>query len=212
MWHKHSFIWMLIILLLLIAIPIISTPAALWDNAKRELALIESAFGNREAVQAAERATRIYDTLFIQTGLVDRTRAFHVSDDEREMTEMMVGGIASAVVGRTNNYIETVSALAYVIILRLNIFIGWLPYILPFMLGAACEGYARRKIKFATFGQYGAMIYSGAQHTAIFIMVLPILYFLAPFPFTPLFVPFWALAASVPIVVLIANASQLLPR
>ncbi len=212
MLFKHIFLWVAICFALMLAIPIVSSPQTMWENARTELGLIESAFGTGDTVALARTATETYNAIFIDTGLIQKTRAAYVSREEQELGAAVVGGASRAVTGLTNNYLDTFAALTYVMILRVMIFMSWLPFILPFLLAAVGEGVTRRKIKYATFGQYGAALYAGAMHMSVLILILPVLYLMAPLPLTPFFIPFWALIAAIPVVASIANASQILPR
>jgi hypothetical protein len=212
MLFKHIFLWVAICFALMLAIPIVSSPQTMWENARTELGLIESAFGTGDTVALARTATETYNAIFIETGLIKKTRAAYVSREEQELGAAVVGGASRAVTGLTNNYLDTFAALTYVMILRVMIFMSWLPFILPFLLAAVGEGVTRRKIKYATFGQYGAALYAGAMHMSVLILILPVLYLMAPLPLTPFFIPFWALIAAIPVVASIANASQILPR
>lgn len=212
MLFKHIFLWVAICFALMLAIPIVSSPQTMWENARTELGLIESAFGTGDTVALARTATQTYNAIFIETGLIQKTRAAYVSREEQELGAAVVGGASRAVTGLTNNYLDTFAALTYVMILRVMIFMSWLPFILPFLLAAVGEGVTRRKIKYATFGQYGAALYAGAMHMSVLILILPVLYLMAPLPLTPFFIPFWALIAAIPVVASIANASQILPR
>lgn len=212
MLFKHVFLWVAICFALMLAIPIVSSPQAMWENARTELGMIETAFGTGDTVALAKSATQTYNSIFIDTGLIQKTRGAYVSREEQELGEAMVGGASRAVTGLTNNYLDTFAALTYVMILRVMIFMSWLPFILPFILAAVGEGVTRRKIKYATFGQYGAALYAGAMHMSVLILILPVLYLMAPLPLTPFFIPFWALIAAIPVIASIANASQILPR
>ncbi len=212
MLFKHVFLWVAICFALMLAIPIVSSPQVMWENARTELGMIETAFGTDDTVALAKSATQTYNAIFIDTGLIQKTRGAYVSREEQELGEAMVGGASRAVTGLTNNYLDTFAALTYVMILRVMIFMSWLPFILPFILAAIGEGVTRRKIKYATFGQYGAALYAGAMHMSVLILILPVLYLMAPLPLTPFFIPFWALIAAIPVIASIANASQILPR
>lgn len=212
MFFKHVLIWIAICFGLMVAMPIISSPTNMQSNARTELGMIAAAFGTQDTMDIAASATRIYETLFVSTGLIASTRRARVSQDEREMGEAVMGSASRVITGASNNYIDTFAALTYVIVLRILIFLSWLPFILPFLLGAVGEGVSRRKIKYATFGQYGAAVYAGAMHMSVLVMVLPVLYLMAPFPVTPYFIPFWALIAALPIVMSVSNASQILPK
>ncbi len=212
MFFKHLFLWVAICFAIMLAVPIIATPSDMWQNARVELQMINGAFGSHDTAQISSGATSVYNAIFVSTGLIETTQRARVSQDERELGEAVIGSPSRILTGLSNNYIDTFGALTYVVVLRLLIMLSWLPFILPFLAGAVGEGISRRRIKYATFGQYGAALYAGAAHLSVLVIVLPVLYFMAPFPVTPYFVPFWALVAALPIVVSVANASQILPK
>lgn len=140
MLFKHIFLWVAICFALMLAIPIVSSPQTMWENARTELGLIESAFGTGDTVALARTATETYNAIFIETGLIKKTRAAYVSREEQELGAAVVGGASRAVTGLTNNYLDTFAALTYVMILRVMIFMSWLPFILPFLLAAVGGG------------------------------------------------------------------------
>ena len=212
MFFKHLFLWVAICFAIMLAVPIIATPSDMWQNARAELQMINGAFGSHDTAKISSGATSVYNAIFVSTGLIETTQKARVSQDERELGEAVLGSPSRILTGLSNNYIDTFGALTYVVVLRLLIMLSWLPFILPFLAGAVGEGISRRRIKYATFGQYGAALYAGAAHLSVLVIVLPVLYFMAPFPVTPYFVPFWALVAALPIVVSVANASQILPK
>mgnify|MGYP001259612417 FL=1 len=129
MLFKHVFLWVAICFALMLAIPIVSSPQAMWENARTELGMIETAFGTGDTVALAKSATQTYNTIFIDTGLIQKTRGAYVSREEQELGEAMVGGASRAVTGLTNNYLDPFAALTYVMILRVMIFMSWLPFI-----------------------------------------------------------------------------------
>ena len=57
MLFKHIFLWVAICFALMLAIPIVSSPQTMWENARTELGLIESAFGTGDTVALARTAT-----------------------------------------------------------------------------------------------------------------------------------------------------------
>lgn len=212
MWIKHAFFWFVAAFVVFLVVPMFSNPESQWENAKTELRMITSAFGQHDAFEVATDAKAAYTTIFIDTGFIKTTRRAYVTERDKRESTMPLGGGVGATVALTNNYIETLGAMVYVVILRLRMILGWLPFIVPFLVGVVGEGYTRRKIKYSEFGEYGATVFSGAVHLGVILLMLPVFYALAPFPVTPLFIPGWILIASLPIVIAIANANQLLPR
>jgi hypothetical protein len=212
MWIKHAFFWFVAAFVVFLVVPMFSNPQSQWENAKTELRMITSAFGQHDAREVAADAKAAYEAMFVDTGFIDTTRRAYVTEKDRRESTMPLAGGVGATVALTNNYIETLGAMVYVVVLRLRMLMGWIPFVLPFLVGLVGEGYARRKIKFSEFGEYGATVFAGAVHLGVVLLMLPVFYTLAPFPVTPLFIPGWILFASFPIVIAIANANQILPR
>jgi len=211
MWLKHLFFWMVADFVVFLVVPFFSSPPAMWGNAKQELQLVASAFGLDDARTIARKASSSHAAIFQDTGLLKMTRGAYVHDRDRNATPITAGAVGKTA-DITNQYLDTFAALTYIILLRLYILFSWGPFIFPFFIGLVGEGYARRKIKFAEFGEAGAAIFSGAIHLFVLLLALPLFYLMAPFAITPLFVPGWILIAALPIVIAIANANQLLPR
>lgn len=208
---KHLLIWLGGLLALFLLVPVFATPQMVWRAAQTELALLEGAFGLHDTKMIAASAANLYQLTFVDTGLIaklDSAYAHHPGADSRQT----VPGATVAITTVTNRYLETVSAVFYIMSVRILIVLSWLPYLLPFLLGAVGEGATRRQLKYATFGQHGAALYAMALQTAVVILFLPLVYLIIPFPVSPLVVPFWAMLAAMPIIVLISNASQILPR
>lgn len=206
---KHILIWLGILLATLIAVPFIFPTDTIWGAITKEAILIQKAFGTEDAERVVKRAGAVHQAVFIDTNILKGISSAKTSRDEERFA---MPGSGQLLARSTNGYLDSLGALIYGISMRIVILFDWLPYIIPFLLGAAGEGLARRKIKFATFGQYGVMVYAGAVHLSIILGMAPLLYLVAPFPVTPLFVPFWALIGALPVVLMISNASQILPK
>lgn len=209
---KHLKLWVMAFAIVFLIVPVIATPSGVWASVKSELLMLQSAFGAATTTRIASTATEAYNAMFVETGMVRGIQRARVTKAEEEQSEEVFGNMSLAMAAVSKNYLDTLSALFYVLTVRVLIFLSWAPFILPFFAGAFCEGVARRKIKYDTFGQYGAVFYASAMHTSIVIAFLPILYLISPFAVTPYFVPFWAVCAALPIITAIANASQIRPK
>ena len=211
MWVKHTGFWITLFLILSVGIPMFNTPASMWRNVRTELGMVDAAFGSGDAVKIATRATGVFNVVFVDTGLLKRTRFAYISEEEKDIGERVLGNPSRILSNISNNYLDCLAALSYVTLLRLFILMSFLPYIVPFLLGAIGEGFTRRQIKLATFGQYGQKLYASALHISIILLSLPMFYLLSPIPISPYFVPIWTLIASMPIVIIIANSQPILP-
>lgn len=210
-WKKHIFFWMIATFVLILVVPIFASPKLVWGNASSELKLIQSAFGYKDTKQIADASNGAYQVLFVQTGLVKGIESGAVTEDQRQQGKELFGNTILGLTWLTNNYVLTLSAMIYVITVRAYIMLTWAPFIFPFLVAAMVDGFVRRKVRLLSVRGQSTVKFSLALHAIILIFMVPILYMLAPFPITPLFVPTWALITSVPLIMLIANVQPMSP-
>ncbi len=204
-WPKHIGFWIIAILVLLLSIPIFSTPPRLWQNASDELQAMSRVFGYNNAKWMTESANGAYQAIFVDTGFVQAVKKGEISNEERHRGQELFGGTIMAMTALTNNYVLSFSALIYVMMIRVLIVLSWAPYVMPFLLAAGCDGWVRRQMKMASIRGQSTVRFSVALHAMIVIMMAPVLYVLAPLYVSPLFIPAWAIVAAVPLVVLMSN-------
>ncbi len=207
--QKHIVIWLILIVVCILALPAISTPTDIMGRVVRELGMIQTVFGKAETSRLTSRATAIYNTVFVETGLVGATKKAMVSEEEKQASQPVFGNSVRGVSERTNDYVLGVSALAYAALVRLVIFMAWIPYIAPFFVAVVVDGLVIRKVKFATFGYSSPIRFAISAHSMIVVGLLPVLYLVVPLPVTPLFLPFWLLLSAVPIMTLLSNTQRI---
>lgn len=205
---QHSLIWIILIAVCFIGMPAISSSQSIMQRVILELDMIEKALGKTETSNVTKSATDGYLRLFVATGLVQSTGRAMVSEEEKRQSEDMFGQSMRAVSNQTNDYIVGFSALCFASLVRLAIFVAWLPYLAPFFLAVGIDAFVARRIKFASFGYSSPITFSAASHILIVMFFLPVLYLVAPLPVTPLFIPFWALLSSVPLMAVVANLQR----
>lgn len=212
MWLKHIFFWFIATFVLFLLVPLLSSPEVQWGNATKELQMVTSAFGLADATEMATTANNAYETIFVKSGFIAFTRGGYVTENDKQHATMPMGGGLGSTVRTTNGYLDTLAAMVYVVLLRAVMMLNWIPFIFPFLIGVAAEGYMSRKIKFAEFGEFGATVFAGAVHLLVLMLMLPVVYLFLPYPITPLFMPVWILLSAVPMVLAISNANQILPK
>ena len=205
---RHSLLWIMLIAFCFLGLPVISTPNDIMGRVVRELSMIEAALGKAETNKVTRTATGTYNAIFVDTGFVRAAGKAVVSEEEKEQTTPLFGNAVSSMADKTNDYIKGFSALCYASLVRIAIFLSWLPYIAPFLLAATMDAAISRKVKFESFGFSSPIKFAAAAHMLIVVVFLPLLYLVVPLPITPLFVPFWALISAVPIVMLVANTQR----
>jgi len=206
--QKHTLLWIILIAVCILALPALSTPTDIMNRVIRELGMIEAVLGKAETAKVTKSATSTYNALFVETGIVKATNKAMVTEEEKAHSEPMFGQSVRGISDRTNDYLLGVSALCFASLVRIVIFLAWLPYIAPFFLAVILDASVSRRIKFATFGYSSPIKFSVAAHSLIVVVFLPILYLVAPLPVTPLFIPFWALISAIPVMTVVANTQR----
>lgn len=207
--QRHVVIWLILVVVCILALPAISTPTDIMGRVVKELGMIEAVFGKAETGRLTARATAIYNAVFVESGLVGASKKAMVSEDEKQASQPVFGHSVRGIADRTNDYILGVSALAYAALVRIVIFLVWLPYIAPFFIGVVVDALVVRKVKFATFGYSSPIRFAISAHSMIVVGFLPVLYLVVPLPVTPLFLPFWLLLSAVPIMTLLSNTQRI---
>lgn len=205
---KHSLIWIALIVVCILGLPMVSSSQDIMNRVIREIGMIERVLGKGETTRVTTRATTAYNELFVETGVIAATRKAMVTEEEKAHSEDVLGETVRNVSNHTNDYLLGLSALCYSSLVRIAIFMAWLPYIAPFFIATVLDSAISRRIKFSTFGYSSPIQFAAASHMLIVLVFLPILYLVAPLPVTPLFIPFWALITAIPMMMLIANTQK----
>lgn len=205
---KHVLYWIILLVLAAFLVPALSSSTNIMARVVSEVRMMQSVLGTKETVQITSVATKIYNEVFVETDVIPTAQKAIVSEQERKSSRDMFGKTIDKLTDGTNDYVIGVAALTYAVLVRILIFLVWLPYIAPFFVAVIMDGLVRRKIKMASFGLISPIYYAAATHSLIVMIFLPALYLLVPFPITPLFIPFWALFAAVPLMLAVSNTQQ----
>lgn len=211
MWRKHFLLWISAIAIIIIGGPIFVEESVVWNAAQKEINLIEKAFGPEDTQNIVNSATASYNSAFVTTGFIQPIKTYYITQRDQNERKTLRLKITDFLTRINNKYIRTFSALIYIILLRLNILKAWIPYIFPFLAAVLFDGFLQKQVKAKTFGQLSSNTFAIAIHFGILSFYLPFLYLIVPIPFTPLFIPMWALLSALPLSMAIANSAPLLP-
>ena len=207
--RSHALFWIALLVIGFLTVPVFSTREEITARVIREVEMIQAAMGNQESHQVTKTALGIYEQVFVDTGFIRTTKKMRATKDEKVSTHEAFGGSVSSLSDKTDEYLLSVAALCYTSIVRMVIILAWLPYITPYLVAVALDALMVRKIKFHTFGESSRVQFSIAAHVLIAMIFLPLIYLVVPIPTSPLAVPFWTLAMSVPLVMVISNTQRI---
>lgn len=107
---------------------------------------------------------------------------------------------------------EALEQQRHAVTLRAVLAAAWLLVLLPLWLAVLVDGLALRARKFETLGFQNPTAFTLGLHLAIVLAALPLLYLVAPFPVTPWFMPWWSLAAALPVGFALTHAQPVFTR
>lgn len=205
----HVKIWLAILLLAILATPMLASEEKMRVIAAHELGLMRKAIGQKDTNDIIRSTNSIYESLFIQTGVLEGLRSKTTSKATREEAGSNLGSAFYHFTTAINNYLLALITLAYLFLARLIMVLQWLPFLAPFLAAAVVDGMVKHKILHASVAVSNPVKFKIASHLLLLVIVTPILYLFAPFAVTPYFMLAWAIVAAFPIMAIIAGMSPL---
>jgi len=167
-----------------------------------EVEKVQYWFGKDGANSIVKKTNSIYETAFVSTGLVETsfalTQASLISEDD-PLFENRSDGIINFtehIQSWLNGRITAFWRVIYHAIVRLYIFVEWVPFIVLLTLPAVVEGLVRREIKKISFGYSSPVIYNAALQTLPFTIALPAIYLFLPMDSSPIIPLLWGVLMS----------------
>jgi hypothetical protein len=204
---QHSVFWICIMALTFLGWPALISTADIMRQVRSEVDMMAAAFGHDEAKQIVDKGNEIFHNVFHRSGLaagVDNVYA-QQKGEESQVLLSQVNALSSA----TNTYWTTFRANIYRLSLRVLVLLTWFPYIVPFLIAMAVDGFVIRKIKLSSYGYMSPMRYSVGLHIILIGLFFPALYLIAPIPVSPYFPPYWALFLAFPTVMMLSNIQRM---
>jgi hypothetical protein len=112
-------------------------------------------------------------------------------------------------VAATDGYVDALLMNFQGALLRMAIFHAWLPYVIPFIGAALCDGLIVRGIKRKTLRMLNPALYSLGAHLAVVLILSPAAVFLSPVPYAAWLVPLWAIGSAGAALLVAGNAARM---
>lgn len=206
----HIGFWVATWFLILLVVPFVLGTEQQLKRIRTEVDDVTVAFGPAKTKDLVDSASALYSAIFVQTGLLSQENKLYAKPAEDRVKTMPGANGANALTTATNSYFVAFSMNIYGVLLRWGITWHWAVFILPFLAAAFVDGFVIRKVKLSEFGYISPMAYSLSLHSVIFLLAIPFVYLVVPLPLTAYFMPMWALAVAVPVMLMVANTQRLL--
>ncbi len=205
---KHVGLWLILVAIAMLLAPAVLPAQGVAGRVNDELGMVVSALGAGQAKRIVDAANRQYARLFAENGWVRSAAGAYVEEPPVPHADRSMPWVRR-LTNATNGYLLSLAGIGYAMLVRLNILALLAPYLAPFLLAAIIDGTIRRRIKLLSFGFVSPVALSVALHSVVALAFLPLVYLILPLPVSPVIVPFWALAAAPPLMLLAANIQRI---
>jgi hypothetical protein len=210
--RSHVGFWLIVFLCAVFVVPYLTRGEVMRGRLVAEVETVRSALGNRMGAGVIDVATVIYNNTVVASGLRAAMDEFkHTSTDmgtaRKIGSEVLVSGAKAA-----DRYFEALAMQFYAVILRGTIVGLWMLLLLPFAAAVLVDGFATRAKKFETLGFQNPTAFAASFHVLVLVSAVPFMYIVAPFSISPLFMPYWAAAAALPLSFSIQHMQPVLTR
>lgn len=141
----------------------VARPDKVYENVQNDLARLANVFGHASTKRLVERTNGIYEIFF--GTVAPAAKEMHVTDADMPNTFRWEDNLTN----RSNNMLRAAKIEIYHILLRIQIMLIWMPFVLLFCAVAFFDGLMMRKVKIASFKYTNPALYNSFMHAAIFI-------------------------------------------
>jgi hypothetical protein len=159
----HIKIWLIVAIASIFLVMAVAQPEKVYENVQGDLNKLAHVFGRDSTQRLVQRTNGIYDIFFGH--VAPAAKEMHVTDVDQPNTFRWESNLTN----RSNNMLRAAKIEIYHILLRVQIMLVWMPFILLFCAVAFFDGLMMRKVKIASFRYTNPALYNSFMHAAIFI-------------------------------------------
>lgn len=159
----HIKIWLIVAIASIFLVMAVAQPEKVYENVQGDLNKLSHAFGRDSTQRLVQRTNGIYEIFFGH--VAPAAKEMHVTDVDQPNTFRWESNLTN----RSNNMLRAAKIEIYHILLRVQIMLVWMPFILLFCAVAFFDGLMMRKVKIASFRYTNPALYNSFMHAAIFI-------------------------------------------
>lgn len=209
MTFKRFLFWFLILLVETVFVTIVLSSETIKKAAVAERVLLVKTFGEEMAIEIVSQTDVTFREWFYDSGLINGSYAAFVPTQDEVINSKSLKDMGKPVFAVVKEKLQTFWTAVYYGTQRWTIMMMWVPYLIPFVIAVVVDGLSTRKKKQFNFEYASPVVFGAMSHTVLGLAVLPFLYFLVPFPVTPLAAPIWIGAFSVALYSMISHTQQL---
>lgn len=160
---SHIKLWLIISIFSIFFVMATAKPESVYESVQQDLKKLEAVFGKDSTRNLVDRTNSVFNFFFSKN-----LKPAH--DEMRVQNEgARVFRWEGNLVKESNTMLKSAKLEVYNIILRFNIMMMWLPFIILFAGVAIFDGFMMRKVKIASFKYTNPVLYNTFMHGAVFI-------------------------------------------
>lgn len=160
---SHIKLWLIISIFSIFFVMATAKPESVYESVQRDLKKLESVFGKSSTQNLVDRTNSVFSFMF--SGNMEKAHdKVHTKNPEPR-----VFGWEGKLTTQSNTMLKSAKLELYNIILRFNIMMMWMPFIILFAGVAVFDGFMMRKVKIASFKYTNPVLYNTFMHAAVFI-------------------------------------------
>lgn len=209
---SHIGFWLIAFLCALFIVPYFVKADVMRSRLVAELESVRTSLGDQLGNVVVGGTNGIYNTTVVATGLQAAMEQFKHSESERRLAQDIGTKVLVAAADSADGYFQALAMQIYAVILRGVIVLLWVFLLLPFVAAILVDGLMARAKKFELLGFQNPTAFAAGTHLVVLIGVIPLVYIVAPFPMSPLFMPYWGAIAALPLSFAIQHMQPILTR
>ncbi|MBI2770588.1 MAG: DUF4400 domain-containing protein [Burkholderiales bacterium] len=210
--RSHIGFWLLVFLCAIFVVPYFVRGVEMRARLEHEVAAIQHALGSRIGSGVVEKANAVYSATVVASGLRTAMDDLKHTQQDQELAQRIGTTILAEAAMGIDSYLQALSMQLYAVILRGTVVLMWVLMLAPFAGAVLIDGYATRAKKFENLGFQNPTAFALGIHVVVVVSAIPFLYIVAPFSISPLFMPYWAVAAALPLSFAIQHMQPVLTR
>lgn len=191
MTFRRFLIWFLVVLLEIVLVTVALSSETIKRAADVEKGMVVDTFGTQMAEKILAITDSRFKNTFYDSGWIKGSYSAFVPSPDELSASKSLGDMGRPMFKVVAEKLRTFWTAVYYGTQRLTIMFMWVPYLIPFVIAVIVDGLATRKRRQFNFEYANPVVFGAMSHAVLALMTFPFLYFLAPFPVSPLVSPIW---------------------
>jgi hypothetical protein len=210
--RSHVGFWLLVCLCAVFVVPYFVRGDTMRSRLVQEVNAVKLTFGARAGNGIVETVNGVYQATVVASGLREALDDLKHTQRDEEVAQRIGTQVLVKAAKGIDGYIQALSMQFYAVILRVVVVAFWMLVLMPFAAAVLVDGFSARAKKFETLGFQNPTAFAAGVHLVVLVSAVPLLYVVAPFSVSPLFMPYWAAATALPLSFAIQHMQPVLTR